>query len=327
MQNIEKLRVFTAFSGYDSQCLALKRLGIDFDLIGWSEIDKHAIKAHNLFFPEYTERNYGDITKIDWEKVDDFDLFTYSFPCTDISFLGQRKGLTEGSNTRSSLLWECKKAIDIKRPKYLLLENVLALVQGGNKKHFINWLNILQKLGYHNYVSILSPHQYNVPQTRHRVFVVSTLERQYYSYPTPIKQTIFIKDILEKDDDVDKGYFLSQKQFDYITKKRNKWNKDKSDFTKESQYCGCISARYYQSRIGAIPHLRLGKNKEIARVLTEREVGRLMGLNEKEITLLINNIPKTRLYYMLGNSIVVDILEAIFRKMFIEPSVKLELFS
>ena len=75
------LRVFTTFSGYDSQCLALKKAGIPFDLIGWSEIEKRAIMAHDAIFPEYKDRNYGDICKIDWTQVPDFDLFTYSSPC------------------------------------------------------------------------------------------------------------------------------------------------------------------------------------------------------------------------------------------------------
>jgi len=75
------LRVFTSFSGYDSQCLALDRIGVPYDLVGWSEIDPYAIKAHNAIFPQYAERNFGDITKIDWLKVPDFDLFTYSSPC------------------------------------------------------------------------------------------------------------------------------------------------------------------------------------------------------------------------------------------------------
>ena len=72
------LKVFTTFSGYDSQCLALKKAGIPFDLIGWSEIEKRAIEAHNLIFPEYKDRNYGDICKIDWTTVPDFEFFTYS---------------------------------------------------------------------------------------------------------------------------------------------------------------------------------------------------------------------------------------------------------
>lgn len=78
------IKVFTTFSGYDSQCLALERLKRDFhifdyELVGYSEIDKFAIKAHDALFPQ--ARNYGDITKIDWAQVPDFDLFTYSSPC------------------------------------------------------------------------------------------------------------------------------------------------------------------------------------------------------------------------------------------------------
>ena len=123
------LKVFTAFTGYDSQCMALDRMKINYELVGWSEIDKYAIMAHNAIYPQYKDRNFGDISKIDWENVPDFDLFTYSFPCTDISSAGQQKGLEEGSGTRSGLLWECKKAIELKRPKYLLMENVKALTQ------------------------------------------------------------------------------------------------------------------------------------------------------------------------------------------------------
>lgn len=59
------IKVFTAFSGYDSQCMALRRLGLEFDLVGWSEIDRAAINAHNALFPEYAERNFGDIRGID----------------------------------------------------------------------------------------------------------------------------------------------------------------------------------------------------------------------------------------------------------------------
>ena len=86
-----KLRVFTSFSGYDSQLMALRDIGADYECVGWSEIDRWAIKAHNAVFPELADRNYGDITKIDWNAVPNFDLFTYSFPCTDISSAGEQK--------------------------------------------------------------------------------------------------------------------------------------------------------------------------------------------------------------------------------------------
>ena len=92
-----KLRVFTAFSGYDSQCMALQRLAerhddFEFELVGWSEIEQNAIAAHNAVFPQWSDRNYGDICAIDWSKVPDFDLFTYSSPCQDFSLAGVQRG-------------------------------------------------------------------------------------------------------------------------------------------------------------------------------------------------------------------------------------------
>lgn len=62
----EVLRVFTAFSGYDSQCMALDRIGVNYELVGWSEIDPNAIAAHNAVYPQWADRNAGDISKIDW---------------------------------------------------------------------------------------------------------------------------------------------------------------------------------------------------------------------------------------------------------------------
>ena len=154
------LRVFTAFSGYDSQCMALDRIGIPYELVGWSEIDKYAIQAHNAVYPQYADRNYGDISKIDWEKVPDFDLFTYSFPCTDISNAGVQKGLEEGSGTRSSLLWECKKTIEVKRPKYLLMENVKALVSQKFLPFYKKWEQWLAEMGYDNHCKVMNAKDY-----------------------------------------------------------------------------------------------------------------------------------------------------------------------
>lgn len=80
-----KIKVGTLCSGYDSQCMALDRLAQDFpefsyELIFWSEIDKYAIKAHNAVFPQYADRNLGDMTKIDWGRVPKIDLLTITSP-------------------------------------------------------------------------------------------------------------------------------------------------------------------------------------------------------------------------------------------------------
>lgn len=210
------IKVFTSFSGYDSQCLALNRLqerfpNFSYELVGWSEIDKHAIKAHDALFPQWSDRNYGDISKIDWGNVPDFDLFTYSSPCQDFSNAGKQKGGEKGSGTRSSLLWECERAIESKRPKFCLLENVAALMSEKFLPLFNEWKITLEKLGYTNFSQILNAKDYGVPQNRERVFLVSVrndVDLRYY-FPLPFKLDKMLKDVLEKN--VDEKYYVSEK--------------------------------------------------------------------------------------------------------------------
>ena len=207
------LRVFTAFSGYDSQCLALNRLRdefppFDYELVGWSEIDKDAITAHDALFPDAADKNYGDISKIDWHNVPDFDLFTYSFPCTDISAAGLQQGFSKASGTRSSLLWECEKAIAVKRPRYLLMENVKALVSNKFIDGFHEWLRLLEGYNYQSWSEVLNSKNYGIPQNRERIFVISALmdgSGRYY-FPKPFTLDKCLADVL--DEDVDESFFL-----------------------------------------------------------------------------------------------------------------------
>lgn len=207
---MKPIQVFTAFSGYDSQCMALDRLCLPYDLVGWSEIDKYAIAAHNAVYPQFAERNYGDISQIDWSQVPDFDLFTYSSPCQDFSVAGLQRGGTKGSGTRSSLLWECERAIASKRPKYLLFENVAALVSAKFVKLFNQWQLLLESYGYTNFTQVLNAKDYGVPQNRERVFMVSILncDKPYY-FPQPIPLTKRLRDVLE--DNVPEEFYLSER--------------------------------------------------------------------------------------------------------------------
>lgn len=204
-----KIKVFTAFSGYDSQCMALDRLGIEYELVGWSEIDKYAIQAHNAVYPQYSERNFGDISKIDWDKVPDFDLFTLSFPCTDISSAGLQKGLEEGSGTRSALLWECRQAILTKKPKYLLMENVKTFTSKKFLPSLLKWEAWLRSIGYSNFTKVLNAKDYGIPQNRERVFMVSYIDQGDYIFPKPFVLEKRLKDILEEK--VNEKYYLSEK--------------------------------------------------------------------------------------------------------------------
>ena len=211
-----KLKVVTLFSGYDSQCLSLDRLHnnypqFDYELVAWSEIDKYAIQAHNAIYPQYSDRNLGDVCKIDWNNVSDFDLLTCSSPCTDFSAAGLQKGGEKGSGTRSSLLWECERAIKEKKPKYLLMENVADLVRSKFIKLFNKWQSTLEGYGYTNYAKVMNAKNYGVPQNRERIFMVSVRNdvNQKFYFPEPFKLDKRLKDIL--DDSVDEKYYLSER--------------------------------------------------------------------------------------------------------------------
>lgn len=204
------LRVCTLCSGYDSQCMSLDRIGIPYELVAWSEIDSFAIQAHNAVYPQWCNRNVGDMTVVDWSKVPDFDLLTYSTPCQSVSNAGKQHGITEGSGTRSSILWSTRNAILEKKPKYLMMENVKALVSQKFIGEFRKWCLELDSYGYTNYCKVLNSKDYGIPQNRERIFVVSILgEHKPFHFPEPFALEKRLKDVLE--DNVDRKYFLSDK--------------------------------------------------------------------------------------------------------------------
>ncbi len=217
---MQEIRVTTLFSGYDSQCLALNRLKenypeFDYELVAWCEIEKSACVAHDALFPQWADRNIGDIAKVDANSLPDCDLMTWSFPCTDISQSGKQAGLQENSGTRSSLAWEAIRLFRAKKPKYLLMENVAALVSSKFIKDFHKILSALEEIGYANFTQVLDASKYGVAQHRERVFMVSILrigdnpEPKFY-FPKPFPLEKRLKDYLE--DEVDEKYYLSDER-------------------------------------------------------------------------------------------------------------------
>ena len=235
------LRVVTLCSGYDSQCLALNRLRevypeFDYKLVAWAEFDPEsrvpldrqpAVVAHKALFPDSAHLNLGDMTKIDWTTVPDFDLLFYSTPCQSISAAGLQHGFTEGSGTRSSIIWNVRDAVKTKRPRFLCLENVKAMVSGKFVDMFNLWQWELERLGYANFAQVLNAKDYGVPQNRERIFLVSIRrdnENQIvkYHFPHPFALERKLKDVLEEK--VDEKYYLSDKMLEYF----NRVNDDKS---------------------------------------------------------------------------------------------------
>lgn len=153
------LRVFEAFAGYGSQSLAFKYLKdkhpeFDFKVVGYSEIEPSAIQAYGLLHGRDIP-NFGDVTRIDWNEVPDFDFISWSSPCQDFSNAGLRKGAEEGSGTRSSLIFQEKRMLAVKKPKYVMLENVKGLLTEKMRKYFFQYLKDLDSFGYTSFYKVL----------------------------------------------------------------------------------------------------------------------------------------------------------------------------
>jgi DNA (cytosine-5)-methyltransferase 1 len=233
---MQTLKIITLCSGYDSQCLALERLkrdfpGFDYELIAWAEYDPEsktpldkqpAVVAHNALFPQWEDRNLGDMTKINWVGQNlQCDLLFYSTPCQSISQAGLQHGFEEGSGTRSSIIWNVRDAVIALKPKYLCLENVKAMVSGKFVGMFNLWQLELERLGYRNFAQVLNAKDYGVPQNRERIFLVSIRvddenNLPKYYFPNPFTLDLRLKDVLE--DNVDEKYYLSDKMLDYFNR-------------------------------------------------------------------------------------------------------------
>lgn len=208
------IKVNELFAGIGAFRKALQRLNIPHEIVGISEIDKYAIKSYEAIYG--ATRNYGDISKV--HKLDYADLWTYGFPCQDISVAGHQAGIIKGE-TRSGLLYEVQRLLSVSKdndelPKYLILENVKNLVGKKFIDQFNSWLDWLDDLGYNSYWKVINAKDCGIPQNRERVFVVSIRKDidTGFSFCDPVPLQCSMFDFLEED--VEEKYYLSDAAID-----------------------------------------------------------------------------------------------------------------
>ena len=254
--------------------MALKRLGYEYEIVGISEINQPAIKAYYSLHGGNIP-NYGDISKINPLSLPDFNFFTYSFPCQDIAPQGKMEGLIKGK-TRSGLLYECEKIIEAKRPKYLLMENVKNLVNRNFKPYFEDWLTYLNNLGYNNYWYILNAADFNIPQSRQRVFCISILneEKEITIKTSPLTTTIF--DFLDNNENyIEETPFDCKNGVGAFRGRKNEAGKYIQKLEMRKDNCCNTLTTVAKDNVIVI------NNKY--RYLTGKECLRLMGLTNEEI--------------------------------------------
>ena len=215
------MKLLSLFSGIGAFEKALKNIGIDFELVGFSEIDKYAIKSYCAIHNVTEDKNYGDISKIDENKLPDFDIMTWGFPCQDISIAGKLKGIKEGE-TRSGLYYEGYRILKAKKPKISIIENVKNLTSKRFANEFGSILKDLSDLGYNNYWQVLNAKDYGIPQNRERVYTISIrkdIDKCSFVFPEKEELKLRLKDMLE--DEVDEKFYLSKNQMDNFLKNNN----------------------------------------------------------------------------------------------------------
>ena len=268
-------------------------------------------KIDKLYRAVKLSKNVGDISKLNKKNIPNHNFFTYSFPCQDISTLGTLKGLEENSGTRSSLLWECKKIIEMIKPKYLLMENVKNLVVGKNKENFSKWLKYLEDNGYSNYWKVLDSKDYGIPQRRPRVLMVSKLGKanvDFFKKKCIIEKDI--NDILDFDNNNFEKLVIKGKLKGNPTGKY--FFLDDRDWKINGVMINDICSTQRAGRTGLKCAYKKG-NDIYARKLTALECCRLMDYRDKDYYEMKKDISDGAIMKICGNSIVVRILETIFQ--------------
>ena len=252
-------KVLSLFSGIGAFEKALKNIGVDYDLVGYSEIDKYASKSYAAVHNVNESMNLGDITKINEKELPkDIDLITYGYPCQDISLAGKQKGLfnEDGSKTRSGLFFDALRIIEEIQPRVAIAENVKNLVGKKFKPQFDIILDSLDKAGYNNYWQVLNAKDYGIPQNRERVFIVSIRKDidNGFEFPKAVPLQLRLKDML--DDEVDEKYYLSKEQIDRINNSNFMQEKKR---LQEKDYVDTLLARDYKDpKCVAVEPKRIG---------------------------------------------------------------------
>ena len=238
-------------------------------VVGISEIDKYAIQSYEAMHGKVN--NFGDIRAI--KALPSADLWTYSFPCQDISVAGKGAGIKEG--TRSGLLFEVERLLNVANeegtlPKYLLLENVKNLVSKRFISDFNRWLDFLESLGYTNYWQILNAKDYGIPQNRERVFCVSIRgEHTPFKFPEKRELKLRLRDMI--DEGVDEKYYLKESTIRSIV--NSSFNSRRDSIRKGDDVAYTILARDFKGpqcvQVGEVVGGKWDKMHDISRRVYE----------------------------------------------------------
>lgn len=298
------LQILELFGGIGSPRIALRNMGIDVKAIDYVEIDEKAVRSYNAMFEKDLAYRTQSVVGYNLKP----DILIHGSPCQDFSIAGHQKGADEGSETRSSLMWETIniiKQMGVWKPRIVIWENVKNVLSKHMIHNFNRYIEEMNKLGYTSSFETLNAMDFGLPQDRNRVFTISCLDGTYFNFMALRKRQYRpLDDFLEKE--VDDSYLVTQPSI--LSVIGQKGHVKRATVIKDK--CYTITER--QDRCPA-QVIDLGNGKY--RFLTDRECWRLQGYSDEdyENAAKVNN--RRALYKQAGNSIPVTIFEAIFEQL------------
>lgn len=291
-------KYISLFSGIGGFELGINKAKIGWECVGHSEINKEANQIYSKHFPNCP--NFGDITKIDPDKIPDIDALVGGFPCQSYSMAGARRGLED---PRGKLFWDIIKIIKKKQPKVIFLENVKGL-ESHNKGHSL-WLikQTLREQSYKVYSQVLNSKDFGVAHNRTRIYIIAfrdDIEVQDYVYPEGItSSTLDFRDFLELNPDP--LVYLSDKD---VRKLQGFGTPNGfAGRISNSKIYNCITASYGKTNGNSMKFFRNGRLSALSPIECER----LQSFPDD----WTKGIKVKSRYRVIGNSVTSNVIEAL----------------
>lgn len=304
------IQILEMFGGIGSPRCALRNIGIPVKSIDYVEIDEAAVRSYNAMFKN--ELPYKPQSVVGWNLKP--DILIHGSPCQDISIAGHMYGADEGSETRSSLMWETIKIIQsmgVWKPRIVIWENVKAVTGKRMLKNYLRYIEEMNKLGYISNNEVLDARDYGLPQARQRCFTVSMLSGELFPFALMEKKPMRdIHEFLEDNGEVLLKYYVTQPS---VLNAIGKTGIRRATVIQDYAYTITCRQDRTPAQVIDCGHGRY-------RYLTERECWRLQGYTDEDFDAACAVQPKNgryqmNLYKQAGNSIPVPIFESMFKVM------------
>lgn len=311
------IKILELFGGIGAARKALINLGIEHKSIDYVEFNEKAVRTYNAMF----DNRYKPQTVVGYDLKP--DILVHGSPCQDFSIAGKQYGGNTDDGTRSSLMFETIKIIEnlgVWKPRVVIWENVTNVLSKRMKGAFNHYLDDMTRLGYTNSYDVLDARDFGIPQARKRLFTVSTLDKHHFNFfNLEQKPTRPISEFLETTDDAQ--YIVkAPSMLKYIPGSETfvdpSQTKFKGRLTIIEDYCMTVTTAQDRNPNSGVIDLKDGRY----RVLTERECWRLMGFDDEDFENALREHPGMDgklngvLYHQAGNSMVVDVMEAILKQ-------------